>query len=273
MGNRAARFAMPLFPRNRQLPLVLVIVCASLASGLRAQNDPSSFSDSDLEATEAKMNLDRALDENARLREKLAVTEATSAKLTESLALANSEAEVFRRTAAELKLRLEAVGIESGSGNSKLLAALNDLRLAREEQKKLADALAGLTEAIMHFLKGAVTSDPESRMTLETQLRQASGILGTPTAKSVEAPAVPATLTEAMVISIKEELSLVVTNVGSMHGVRVGMPFQVIRGEQLIGRVRVVDVREKIAGAVVQNLSSERDNIKIGDRLRVDAQQ
>ncbi len=51
------------------------------------------------------------------------------------------------------------------------------------------------------------------------------------------------------------------------------MPFQVIRGEKLIGTVRVVDVRENIAGAVIQNLSSEKERIKVGDRLKVDARQ
>jgi hypothetical protein len=51
------------------------------------------------------------------------------------------------------------------------------------------------------------------------------------------------------------------------------MPFQVWRGENLVGHVRVVDVREKISGAVIQDLSSTRDKVKVGDRLRVDAQQ
>ena len=48
------------------------------------------------------------------------------------------------------------------------------------------------------------------------------------------------------------------------------MPFQVWRGDDRIGLVRVVDVREKIAGAVIQDLDS-KEKIKVGDRLRVDA--
>ena len=73
--------------------------------------------------------------------------------------------------------------------------------------------------------------------------------------------------------SLKDDLALVVMNLGSKQGVKVGMPFQVIRGEKIVGSVRVVDVRDKIAGAVVQNLSSEKDRIKVGDRLKVDVQQ
>jgi hypothetical protein len=60
-------------------------------------------------------------------------------------------------------------------------------------------------------------------------------------------------------------------NLGNSHGVKVGMPFQVIRAGKIVGSVRVVDVREKIAGAYIQDLSSEKERIKVGDHLKVDA--
>jgi hypothetical protein len=65
----------------------------------------------------------------------------------------------------------------------------------------------------------------------------------------------------------------VVLNLGSKHGIRVGMPFQVTRGDKEIGSVSVVDVRDKIAGAVIQQLTSEQDPIKVGDHLKVAAAQ
>lgn len=49
------------------------------------------------------------------------------------------------------------------------------------------------------------------------------------------------------------------------------MPFRVVRSDSVIGNVQVVDVRENIAGAVIQNLNSEQNQIKVGDRLMVDA--
>jgi hypothetical protein len=48
------------------------------------------------------------------------------------------------------------------------------------------------------------------------------------------------------------------------------MPFGVWRGDRRIALVRVVDVREKISGAVIQNLESDKEPIKTGDRLRVE---
>ena len=46
---------------------------------------------------------------------------------------------------------------------------------------------------------------------------------------------------------------------------------QVAGGED-IGTVRVVDVREKIAGAVIQDLRSSTLRVQTGDRLRVEAE-
>ncbi len=234
-----------------------------------------SLSDSDLEASEARLTLDRALEENALLREELTIAQAAAAKLTESLAVANGEAEVFRRQSGELKLRLEALGIAANEGGNSLeqrfLAAVNDLRLMDEQRRKLSEALVGLNESVQRYLKGVVSGDTEARMALETHLRAVNVTLGRPGEEITEGTATQATLSDALVISIKEELSLIVTNVGGSHGVKVGMPFQVIRADREVGTVRVVDVREKIAGAVVQNLSSEKEKIRVGDRLRVAA--
>ena len=81
------------------------------------------------------------------------------------------------------------------------------------------------------------------------------------------------TLTDGMVIDVKDDLSLVIANIGSRQGVRIGMPFQIWRESKRIGTVRVIDVRERISGAIVQSLDNEKETIKTGDRLRVDAKQ
>ena len=81
-----------------------------------------------------------------------------------------------------------------------------------------------------------------------------------------------AALTDGKVISVTEEFALVVANLGREHGVKLGMPFQIWRGEERIGLVRVVDVRDKISGAVIQDLNGKKTKIQAGDRLKVDAQ-
>jgi hypothetical protein len=78
---------------------------------------------------------------------------------------------------------------------------------------------------------------------------------------------------DGSVISVKDEWSFVVGNLGETQGVKIGMPLRVMRGDQKIATMRVVDVRQKICGAVIQEMDSAKEKIKVGDRLQVDAQQ
>ena len=267
-------------------PGTTLVVCAllgALASGLNA-GPRSSLSDLDIETAEARLTLEKVLMENARLKEevrmlqeKLAVGQATAARMTESLALSTGESEVFRRQAGELKLRLEALGIEGGATatskvEQRFITALNDLRHADEDRTKLRQVLTGLSESAATFARSK-TPDAESRKALEQQLRRANEALGESSPNAALAGAAVATLTDGMIINISDELALVVANLGAKQGVTAGMPFQVLRENHLIGTIRVIDVRERIAGAIVENLSSEKDHIKVGDRVKIAARQ
>lgn len=254
-----------------------VTLFGALAGGQSAK-PKSSLPDSDIEAAEAKVTFEKILEENALLKEKLTVAEAESAKITLSLANVQSEAEVFRRESAQLKLKLEALGVQGAAGDQskieqRLLQAVSDLRIAEDERKKFADALTGITETLIVFLKNSVSKDPESRLALEAQLRRSHELLGSAPSGAVPGAPVVATLNDGMVIGIKDELSLIVANIGAKHGVKVGMPFQILCNDHIVGIVRIVDVRDKIAGAVIQELTSEKDKIKAGDRLKVAASQ
>ncbi len=250
--------------------------CLTLALMPAAHGADSSLSTLDIEFSEAKMTLQTMNAANAALSEKLKLSQEQVKSLTESLAISNSEAEVFKRESGELKLRMEALGLDAGDKaklEQRLLKAVSDLKIVQDEKDKLADQLLRMSEAMLRFLKTAVSTDAQARMAVETEMRATNEALGLPSAQAVDAQAIPATLTDGMVITVKEEFALVVANLGSKQGVKIGMPFQVWRGDGLIGHVRIVDVRDKIAGAVIQDLNSNKDKVKVGDRLRVDAQQ
>lgn len=257
--------------------LMALLFCLMLAPGLAAAQGSGSLSDREIEFSEAKVTLESVAADNEALRAQVENLQKTVSALTESLAVAQSESEVFKRQAGELKLRMEALGLDGVSGDrakleQRLLRATSDLRILQSEKDEVTEQLLRATEAVMVFLKSVISADPEARLSLEAEMRRVSRTLGVTPEGTPEAPGVPVTLQDAMVISLKDEFSLVVANVGSQHGVKIGMPFQVLRGSSQIGLVRVVDVREKISGAVIQNLNSARTPVKVGDRLRVDAQ-
>lgn len=246
-----------------------------LAFGGVAQGKDGSLSDLDIEFTEAKVTLQTVTDENQALKKEVADQQEAIKSLTASLAVSNSEAEEYRRKCGQLVLELNALGVEAGNESKlqqRLLKAVSDLRILQTEKDKVSDQLVRLSEAMLRYLKTATNTDADARMAVETEMRNVNEVLGLPSSHAEAAPASPSTLTDAMVISIKDDLALVVTNVGRKQGVKLGMPFKVIRDNAEIGLVRVVDVRDAISGAVIQNLDSDKNKIKVGDRLRVASQ-
>src|SRR5438128_8896182 len=156
---------------------------------------------------------------------------------------------------------MEALGMESADKDrakleQRLLNAVSDLKLFQKEREQYRDQMLRLTEAILHFLKTAQSGDGQARMELEAQLRSINELIGKSPDSGAEAKAAQPTLMDGSVISVKEEWSLVVGNFGEQQGVKMGMPLRVMRGDKLIATLRVVDVRQKICGAVVQEMGS-----------------
>jgi len=254
--------------------LIAAVGCLTLAESLMAQGI-GSLSDLDIEFTEARLTLETATEEIRVLKERIAVLKETIKSLSESLAQASNEAELFRRENTDIKLRMEALGLESvgsekGKLEQRLLKSVRDLQIVNNEKQKLSEQLMQMSEAALRFIKDPNSSNGETRAELEVQLRASAAVLGyAPNLQ--EAKATRATLSDSLVISLKEDIGLVVINVGTKDGVKLGMPFKIWRDENPIGKVIVVEAREEISGAVIQDLSSTKTKIKVGDRVKVDA--
>src|SRR6202035_5862892 len=108
--------------------------------------------------------------------------------------------------------------------------------------------------------------DANARMDVETQLRRTNELVAGSTAAA--APTAQPGLMDASVLSVKDQWSFVVANIGEQQGVKIGMPLRVMRDEKKIATLRVVDVRQRICGAVIED--SGKEKIKVGDRLQAD---
>lgn len=256
--------------------LALLLTARLGAEGSRSLTDSDMLFAQGATITVPPPAQQRARDDADALQEQNILLRSAIKSLTESLAISNSEAEAFKRQSNELSLRIEALGIagvekDEGKLEQRLLAAVRDLRLLKERHESAVNQLLRLTESIQMLMKSTEQIDPQTRMNVETELRKTNEVLGAPAAGKAEP--VEATLNDGMIVDMKDELALVVGNVGEKHGVQIGMPFQVWRGNKRIGVVRVVDVRDRICGAIIQSLDSEKVPVKTGDRLKVDARQ
>jgi hypothetical protein len=273
---------------NYRLSTVLVVGCVTLAQGLAAEGN-SSLSESKTENAGAsdiavtgvspaapanseptrlpsEVTATGLLHQNEDLQRQLSVAQESLKVLTSSLAESNAEAELFRRKYSDLQLQMEALGLASANKDrakleQRLLAAVSDLQLAQKERDEYRDQMLRLEEAVLCYLKTSQSGDAKARMDVETQLRSIDKLV----TKFTNAPESPES-------SLKDEWSFVVGNVGEKQGVKIGMPMRVMRGDQRIATLRVIDVRQRICGAVIQEMDSKKERIKVGDRLQVDAQ-
>jgi hypothetical protein len=281
---------------NHQLTILIVVGCVALAQGLAAEGN-SSLSESKTEnggandtavagsspAASANSQPTRLpsevtatglLQQNEDLQRQLSIAQESLKALTSSLAESNAEAELFRRKYSDLQLQMEALGLASANKDrakleQRLLAAVSDLQLAQKERDEYRDQMLRLDEAVLCYLKTSQSADAKARMDVETQLRSVDKLV----TKSTNAPDLPEpSLMDGSVISVKDEWSFVVGNLGEKQGVKIGMPMRVMRGDKRIATLRVIDVRQRICGAVIQEMDSRKDRIKVGDRLQVDAQ-
>ena len=281
---------------NYRLSTFLVVGCVALAQGLAAQGN-SSLSESKTEKAGAndtavaggspaasensqptrlpsEVTATSLLQQNEDLQRQLSIAQESLKALTSSLAESNAEAELFRRKYSDLQLQMEALGLASANKDrakleQRLLAAVSDLQLAQKERDEYRDQMLRLDEAMLCYLKTSQSADAKARMDVETQLRSIDKLV----TRSTNAPDLPEpSLMDGNVISVKDEWSFVVGNLGEKQGVKIGMPMRVMRGDKRIATLRVIDVRQRICGAVIQEMDSKKERIKVGDRLQVDAQ-
>jgi len=261
--------------RLRRGLVQFAILNLQLAIGFCAQaQGNSSLSESKIETVTRSARAEPATAEDEELRRQLSVAQESMKALTSSLAESNAEAEELRRKYSDLQLRMEGLGLASANKDrtkleQRLLSAVSDLQLAQKTRDEYRDQMLRLNEAILRYIKTSQGDDAQARMDVETQLRSTNALV----TKSTNPPEAPEPgLMDGAVISVKEEWSFVVGNLGEKQGVKIGMPMRVMRDDRKIATLRVVDVRQKICGAVVQEMDSKKEKIKVGDRLQVDAQ-
>jgi cell shape-determining protein MreC len=124
--------------------------------------------------------------------------------------------------------------------------------LAETERKRLAEQLQRLVIAV------------EQKRDVAGEAAKARAMLD---AGQVSAPGTGG-LREAQVLDVNPRLQMVVLNAGRQQGVRVGMPFVVLRGDRVVARVKVLEVRRQISGALVEQVDNGF-NLQVGDHVQV----
>ena len=253
-------------PRLVRTALAVAVAGACVIGSLGAQEAKEET----VEVRELRAALKVAREQAEAGRRQVEETESQRKALVDSLAEAVRVSEEQTAASRETELRLQALGVDliSRDGNSleqRLLKAVRDLDIAQQEIERQSDALRRLSESCLQVLSSSPSIDAKVRAKAEAALAGANAALvplGQPEDDA-------AGFDGARVVSVDRSIGLVVFDVGQPAGLRVGTPVAVLRGERPLYSALVVDVRDTIAGAVLQERLGDSGDVEVGDGIRL----
>ena len=199
-----------------------------------------------------------------KLQESIAELRVQNHTLQRSLAEANRSEKQASGQLAQVRLRLEALGKNLlDGGDDRLVRAASDIEVSKERISELETTAMHLTAAVSDYLRQAVVSDPDTRLRVETSLRELDSILGL--RQKPRAEVVAGSLQKARIVSIDQESGMLVLNLGEVQGTKIGMSFRLLRGQQPYAKAIVADVRKAVCGAFTEQLDSSVDSPRPGD--------
>ena len=217
-----------------------------------------------LQLDELRLVLDKVRAENADLKSQLELREIVIRNLQESLAVARTESDMFQRKWTEAQLRAQTLGANPGDSEAvasqrQLVETVRQLALVEAERQRMA--------AQLQRLLGAVQSNTNVNVEVEATQALLAAVNPVTTNDGTTAK-LSGRLDATKILDVNPKLRVVVLDVGAEQGVRVGMPFLVLRGDRVVAELRVIEVRPRVSGALIEN-ADKGIALQAGDAARV----
>ena len=234
------------------------------------------YGEENIETVELRAALDASLKQVKELKSENDKLIQVNINLRNSLMASNAESEEFRRSYSKMRLQLEALGIEAITDGdkgveSRLLKAMNDIRLLEEDNMRISEALINLSDKALQLIdqsKGNEKNSDGLKVLLGSAVDDADKALGIGVGQEISGN-IRGTIHEAKIISVKNDYGMVVFNVGRDAGAKIGMPFRLFRKDRPVGSSIVVDVRDNVSAALIKEINKKEDYPKVGDLASV----
>jgi len=234
------------------------------------------YGEENIETVELRAALDASLKQVKELKSENDKLIQVNINLRNSLMTSNAESEEFRSSYSKMRLQLEALGIEAITDGdkgveSRLLKAMNDIRLLEEDNMRISEALINLSDKALQLIdqsKGNEKNSDGLKVLLGSAVDDADKALGIGVGQEISGN-IRGTIHEAKIISVKNDYGMVVFNVGRDAGAKIGMPFRLFRKDRPVGSSIVVDVRDNVSAALIKEINKKEDYPKVGDLASV----
>ncbi len=253
-------------PAHGTLTRVYTVCLFFAATGLWAAEEARSPAAA---ADELRLVIAALASDNQQLKTELEQRETVIRLLTENLAIARTESELFQKKWSDAQLRAQTLGVNfadetATQAQRQLVESVRALYLAEAERQRLIEQLQRLLDAIQK--QGDMSGElVRTKALLATSEQPPSGPTGKAAAAGKPAEGM---LESATVLDANPNLRLVVLNIGLLQGARVGMPMVVLRGDRVVAELEIVEVRRRICGALIER-TEKTVTLKTGDVARV----
>ena len=187
-----------------------------------------------------------------RAKEELAAAVQAQETLTKSVE--DREQEIARLTRD-----LDQTKSEAKTLSGQLASLQSERDTARQQLAELEQAKGELESKVMEL---------SDRPTVELGKVRVSNAGEQPQASAALRPAlVPVSAKGGQIVVVNREYDFVVMNLGKNHGLNIGQEFQIVRNNQVLGKVKVEKVYDELSAAAILP-ESQKENIQEGDAIR-----
>ena len=188
----------------------------------------------------------------------------------DQLAMAQAEAKAYREAWLELKRRDELLGIaslspEARDSHDKVARLAGELIRSEKARQEVFEKAKAAVEAAV---KWAAESDASKKAAARSDFESAKRTLEATMKKTAEPRPMASGLTDARIVAVDRDQQAVVLNLGSLQGAKEGMPFRILRKDQVIGSCRLIEVREMTSAGLPEQLA-QGIQPEVGDRVAV----
>ena len=202
----------------------------------------------------------RVEDELSRVRKELETSLSNLARATAAQEALSRSVEDRQKEIDRLAKDMEQIQSE----RRELTAQLSDLKTERETlQQRLTDA----EEAKTSLESKVMELSDQPTVELDKVLVTGAGDMPLPGGTAMPVAAVSSMAASGQVVVVNREYDFIVMNLGKNHGLSIGQEFQIVRGNEVLGRVKVEKVYDELAAAAILP-ESQKDNIREGDSVK-----
>ncbi len=220
------------------------------------------------ENDDLKARMDELQQSKTRVEDDLIRVRKDLAQSQDELVSAIEKQEALSRAVEDREKEIGRISRDLEQAHSESKQAAAQLTEAQSERETLKLQLADLERAKTD-LESKLT-DLTNRPTVELDKVTVNG--DEPVSSVSPSPFVPMATTGAggpngQVVVVNREYDFIVMNLGKNHGLSVGQEFQVVRDNQILGRVKVEKVYDELSAAAILP-ESQKDSIQEGDTVK-----